>query len=133
MSKNKVLSKCVCPKKGHYASKNVLDKGYSSDDTCPIELRSLIVSLAERYGDTYVADKVAQLRHQKNVKNPCGWLRRACEQDYHQSTPADSAAIQADPDCPICHGTGWQTRMIGDTGKSMTYECDCVRRAGHKK
>ena len=30
MSKNKVLSKCVCPKKGHYASKNVLDKGYSS-------------------------------------------------------------------------------------------------------
>ena len=96
-------------------------------------MASLIAKLANQYGGDYVDDKVALLRAAPNVNNPGAWLRRACEHNYRATSADDVAAIKANPDCPICHGTGRQTRMIGDTGQSMTYECDCVRRAGQKK
>lgn len=131
----------VLPLKQNKQNKNKQEKNNNNNtvtDVVPSEkeeedgtesaLSTLIAEFANQYGREYVDDKVALLRVAANVNNPGAWLRRACEHNYRATSAADVASIKANPDCPICHGTGRQTRMIGDTGQSLTYECDCVRR-----
>ena len=68
---------------------------------------------------------LAELRaHPEDYRNPAGFFRQQVLREGVQPPYAGPVGRRADPDCPLCSGTGWQIRPDG-----TAVPCSCTTRS----
>lgn len=84
------------------------------------------LSLIARYGLEKFAKQLTNLSHAINVRNNEAWLHAALQRDFSPSLAANPPS--ADPNCPVCHGTGKVDYKVDGIDHIVPMECSCIKR-----